>query len=85
VVRFSSGNVLFNGPPRDAHAYLRSQRLPAPFSLDPVLVGRDWENIRLGEGGIAIAGQDTDAQVGAHGVAYTSNGVASTGDYGAAI
>jgi hypothetical protein len=84
-VKFSSGKVLFNGSPRDAHAYLHSRGLPAPFSLEPLIVGRDWENITLGEYGIAIAGQDAGAAVGDSGIAYATTGLAVAGNSGAAI
>jgi hypothetical protein len=57
-VRFRKGQVLFNGPPRDAHAFLQSHDLPAPCSLEPIRIGRDWENVLLGNNAIAIAGED---------------------------
>ena len=84
-VRFRKGQVLFNGSPREAHAFLKRHDLPAPCSLEPLQVGHDWENVSLGEYGIAIAGQDADANVSEYGMAYTTTGQATAGNHSAAV
>ena len=84
-VQFRRGRVLFKGSPRDSHAFLRKHGLPAPHSIAPVQVGQDWEDVSLGEYGIAIAGWDALASTGDCGVASASNLQAVAGSYGAAL
>jgi hypothetical protein len=79
VVDFRRGVVLFNGPPRQACAFLRQQGLPVPSSLQ-VQVAGDWETAWVGEDGVAIGGWDAVAQAGDAGVAF-----AEFGEFGEAI
>jgi hypothetical protein len=83
-VAFQRGNVLFNGSAQQACEYLRKLDC-CPSSLEPIQVGKDWENIGLGEYGIAVAGWDSEAAVGNYGYAYASNVQAKAGEHGVAI
>jgi len=84
-VTFKRGAVLFNGPAKDALIYLRQQRIPAPHSLEPVKVGLDFEDVTSRDNSIAIAGWDSKATVGKHGLAFAKNHEAIAGEQGVAI
>lgn len=56
IVQFRRGEVLFNGDPRDAGAFLRSHGLPVPSSYGEVVDARDWGSARVGARGVALGG-----------------------------
>ena len=84
-VIFKRGRVLFNGPAKHALVYLRQSNIPAPYSLEPVKVALDFEDITLGDDSIAIAGWDSKATVGVRSLAFAENDEAIAGEYGIAI
>jgi hypothetical protein len=84
LVRFSQGNVIFNGTPQDACKFIRDHGLPVPSSLKEVKVGGDWDNVSTGEHGISIAGWHSRAESGRYGLAYANQGTAIVGEYGVA-
>jgi hypothetical protein len=83
-VEFRQGLVLFNGPVQQACDFLKSRGLPVPSSLS-VQVAGDWTTVTTGDDGLAIAGWDSIARAGDHGLAFVKAGEAMVGYGGVAV
>ena len=81
-VEFEKGEVIFNGSPKDACAFLKSKGLEVPRSKI-VKVAPDWEDVETDRLGMAVAGTEGNATSGDYGIAYGA--VAVTGQWGISI
>lgn len=84
-LEFTTADVVFNGPAKEAVEYLREIGLSVPKSIEPVCIGEDWEDVSSGDSSIVITGQDGNAMAGSYSVAYASTGRALAGDHSAAL
>jgi hypothetical protein len=101
AVRFSRGNVIFNGPARKACTFLRKHNLPVPrHDIKEVSLGDDAGVVRVGDHGVAVAARwgraaagdcgkalafMGDVSAGGRSLAYTDFGSASVGGDGIAV
>ena len=84
-LEFDEGEVVFNGPVREAVEHLRERGYDVPRSIEPICIGADWEDVSQGDSSIVVAGQDGNAMAGSYSMAFTSNGQALVADHAAAI
>jgi hypothetical protein len=86
VIDFKRGQVLFNGPWKDATDFLRSRGLPVPRSeIREIRTGCDGESFTLGDHSVGIGSTASSITAGHASQVFVGSGEATVGSDGDAI
>lgn len=84
MFQFVQGEVICHARPQITYQFLRDNHLPLPCYSD-IKVGEPWQNVKAGNGSVAIAGYDALAEAGDYSIASVVSGSAIAGEYGRAL